>query len=152
MRIIHICDWHKHFENSIKEYIKRLWNNIEIITIKPVKHTEIGYIKRLETEKIIEKLNKFYWTIILCDERWKWIWSIDFSKKLENYKNQSEKICFIIGGSYGVDIELLKSKFSKIELLKLSEMVLPHSLAFLVLIEQIYRAGEITKWSGYHHI
>jgi 23S rRNA pseudoU1915 N3-methylase RlmH len=33
----------------------------------------------------------------------------------------------------------------------MSDFVVPHSLAFLILIEQIYRAHEILKWSGYHH-
>jgi len=30
-------------------------------------------------------------------------------------------------------------------------MTLPHSLAFLVLLEQIYRVEQIEKNTGYHH-
>jgi 23S rRNA (pseudouridine1915-N3)-methyltransferase len=33
----------------------------------------------------------------------------------------------------------------------LGKMTLPHSLAFLVMVEQIYRAKEIQKGSKYHH-
>jgi 23S rRNA pseudoU1915 N3-methylase RlmH len=29
-------------------------------------------------------------------------------------------------------------------------MILPHSLALMVILEQIYRCSEIEKWSGYH--
>lgn len=51
---------------------------------------------------------------------------------------------FVIGGSYGINLEKI-AKNHDFELLKLSEMVMPHSLAFLVLIEQIYRSFEIMK-------
>jgi len=68
---------------------------------------------------------------------------------LERGRNESEDIIFIIGGSYGIDLEL----FSEIphKTIKISDFVMPHSLALLVLIEQVYRAHEIMKGSGYHH-
>ena len=67
--IIHISDGEKHFSEATEEYIKRLGKNIEIHTIKPVKHTEISFIKREETKKLIEKLEKIKGNVILCDER-----------------------------------------------------------------------------------
>lgn len=56
--IIHFSDGHKHFGDAIKEYEKRLSKHISIHTIKPIKHTEIPYIKEKEAEKLIEKLAK----------------------------------------------------------------------------------------------
>lgn len=50
---------------------------------------------------------------------------------------------FVIGGSYGFNLENFSNP--NIKIMKLSEFVLPHSLAFLVLIEQIYRSFEIIK-------
>jgi 23S rRNA (pseudouridine1915-N3)-methyltransferase len=35
--------------------------------------------------------------------------------------------------------------------LSLGSMVLPHQLAHLVLVEQIYRAATILAGTGYHH-
>ena len=72
-----------------------------------------------------------------------------FMELLEKSKDQSENITFVIGGSYGVDLELF-SQVPHISL-KVSDFVVPHSLALLVLVEQIYRAHEIIKGSGYHH-
>ena len=68
-----------------------------------------------------------------------------FSEKIEDARNTSEDIIFIIGGSYGLDLEI----FSDIphETIRISDFVMPHSLALLVLIEQIYRAHEIMKGS-----
>ncbi len=149
--IIHFSDGHKHFSDAIKEYEKRLWKNISIHTIKSIKHTDINYIKEKESEKLIEKLSKIEGKIFLCDERWEHFSTKKFSESIKNLYNSSENIIFIIGGSYGVDWEKILKNFSHMQLLKLSEFVMPHSLAFLVLIEQIYRSFEIMKWSGYHH-
>ncbi len=58
LHIIHISDGEKHFSEAVSEYLKRLTKNIEIHTIRPVKHTEIAYIRREETKKLIEKITK----------------------------------------------------------------------------------------------
>lgn len=73
----------------------------------------------------------------------------EFSEMIEDAKNQSEDLIFIVGGSYGVDLELFGDIPHKT--LRISDFVMPHSLALLVLLEQIYRAHEIMKGSGYHH-
>lgn len=151
IHLIHISDGEKHFGGAVTEYTKRLGKNIEIHTIKPIKHTEISYIKREETKKLIEKIQKLKWTVILCDERWEILDTIDFSELLRKWRNESENIIFIIGWSYGVDIDNLRLN-APVRLIQLSSLVMPHGLAYLVLIEQIYRALEIIKWSGYHHI
>ncbi len=87
--------------------------------------------------------------VVLLDERGKSIKTPEFSEMLEEAKNTSENIIFIIGGSYGVDLEVMNEISHK--LLRISDFVMPHSLALLVLIEQIYRAHEIMKGSRYHH-
>jgi len=56
--IITISDGEKHFSEATNEYLKRLSKNIELHILKPIKHTEISYIKREETKKLIEKIHK----------------------------------------------------------------------------------------------
>lgn len=150
IHIIHISDGEKHFSEAVSEYTKRLGKNIEIHTLKPIKHTEISYIKREETKKLLEKLQKIKWSIFLCDERWDDVGTIQLSETLKTARNTGNNTIFIIGWSYGVDIDLLKSE-NQLTLIRLSSFVMPHGLAYLVLIEQIYRSLEIIKWSGYHH-
>lgn len=48
--IIRISDGEKHFSEATNEYLKRLSHNVELYTLKPIKHTEIPYIKREETK------------------------------------------------------------------------------------------------------
>jgi 23S rRNA (pseudouridine1915-N3)-methyltransferase len=147
--ILCVSDGPKHFLTPISEYEKRLQKHIIIKNIRPISHTNSEYIKIKETLLIAEALKKIKWTVWLLDERGISMTTNEFSEMIEMARIASESLIFIIGGSYGVDLEV----FSKIphKTLRLSDFVLPHGLAFLVLIEQIYRAHEIIKWSGYHH-
>lgn len=56
-------------------------------------------------------------------------------------------IAFLIGGPLGTS-ESLRSSASRV--LSLSSFTLPHELARLVLVEQIYRAGTIRRGEPYH--
>lgn len=85
--------------------------------------------------------------VILLDETGKNIDSPSLSHKLEQLTIQSQ-IVFIIGGAYGVD-ERIKQRANFIW--SLSGLVFPHMLVRLILIEQIYRAQEISKGGPYHH-
>ncbi len=54
---------------------------------------------------------------------------------------------FVIGGAYGLSKDLVRRAGRK---LSLSAFTLPHDLARLVLVEQLYRAGTIARDEPYH--
>jgi 23S rRNA (pseudouridine1915-N3)-methyltransferase len=147
--ILAVTDGFKHFGEAISEYTKRTQKVVTLKLIKPISHTNPEYITVKETLSIIESLKKLKGKVILLDERGKSMKTREFSDMIEDAKNSSESLIFIIGGSYGIDLEV----FTDIphETMKISDFVMPHSLALLVLFEQIYRAHEIMKGSGYHH-
>ena len=71
----------------------------------------------------------------------------DFSAYFyKNVQDGGASINFVIGGFDGLPDILLK----KYPSLSLSKMTWTHQMARLLLIEQIYRATEIYKGSGYH--
>ena len=147
--LIVVSDGYKHFDEPIREYLKRLQKVITLKTLKPISHTNVEYIKGKETLALLELLKRFSGTVILCDERGKSMNTLDFAQMIATSRNKSEDIIFILWGSYGIDLTLIHDIHPR--LLQISDFVLPHSLAFLVLLEQIYRAHEILKGSGYHH-
>ena len=61
--------------------------------------------------------------------------------------NGVSHIIFIIGGSIGIDKDILKKSN---ELLSFSKMTFPHQLMRVVLLEQIYRAYRINAGEPYH--
>jgi 23S rRNA (pseudouridine1915-N3)-methyltransferase len=54
---------------------------------------------------------------------------------------------FLIGGALGLSVDALRMADRR---LRLSTMTLPHDLARLVLAEQLYRAGTISRREPYH--
>jgi len=54
---------------------------------------------------------------------------------------------FLIGGAYGLDDAVLRRAHHR---LALSSFTLPHDVARLVLVEQLYRAGTILRGEPYH--
>lgn len=147
--ILAVSDGFKHFKEAITTYETRIEKYATIKLIKPISHTNAEYIRVKETLLIQETLKKLSGTVYLCDERGKGMSTPHFAETLENARNNAENIIFIIGGSYGVDLELMAQIQHK--LIRVSDFVMPHSLALLVLIEQVYRAHEIIRGSGYHH-
>ena len=71
--------------------------------------------------------------------------SVSFAKRLEKYGSQ--RLAFVIGGADGLSAELKNSTQWQ---LSLSAMTLPHELARLLLVEQLYRAQTILQGGKYH--
>lgn len=57
------------------------------------------------------------------------------------------EVTFVIGGAYGLGPSVLERADHR---LSISAFTLPHDLARLVLLEQLYRAGTITRNEPYH--
>lgn len=142
------ADSHKHFSEGISEYIKRLGKTVKIQEIKPIKKGNSKQIILAETEAVREKLLREEGYKILLSPGGGNISTENLWKLLETQKNSWNKITFIIWWANGLDYSLLQNSVN-LEL-SLGNMILPHSLAFMILLEQIYRCNEIERGSGYH--
>ena len=86
--------------------------------------------------------------VICCDERGKNISSDEFSAYLSEAFLDAREVIILIGGAYGLSDEVRQRADL---VLSFSKLVFPHRLARVMMVEQIYRAQEIAKGSGYHH-
>ena len=121
-----------------------------MISIKSEKSKDSELILRRETERLIQILAKIPRShVVLLDEQGKESSTPLFLEQIDRVRDGGRDIVYVIGGSYGVDRTLLKPYIS--EYFALSPMVFPHSLALLVLLEQLYRVREIKRGSKYHH-
>lgn len=143
-----------YLRDGCAEYVKRLgaFAKVNVIEINEERagdnpsESEIRNAISKEGERILAKIPKNAIAVPLCIEGREYS-SPDFSKLIESISMSSSHICFIIGGSFG-----LSDKVKAIGRNKLSfgKMTLPHQLARMVLLEQIYRAFSISNHSKYH--
>lgn len=71
--------------------------------------------------------------------------SVAFAHWLEERRRGGRDLCFVIGGPFGLDLDGVDHRLS------LGEMTLPHQLARVVLLEQLYRAHKILAREPYHY-
>lgn len=128
----------KSYDEKSKIYRKWISKNIslEVIFLKD------NDLKKLH-HKQLQYLNSDEYTIAMSEDGNQFS-SIDFSNFIFN---QNKDLIFILGPPDGLSRNLIKSTDF---ILSLSKFTLPHELAYLVLLEQIYRAVSIRNGTKYH--
>lgn len=119
-----------------------------------LKETELNYTKKLseiqakayEAKLINNQIISNSYKIVL-DVQGQQLNSKEFSLLFKNQMMIGQNIDIIIGGAFGLDNSIIKSSSIR---LSLSKMTLPHQLAKLVLLEQIYRSQTILAAHPYH--
>ncbi len=71
--------------------------------------------------------------------------SVELSRWLEQRRQDGRDLCFVIGGPKALDLERCDLRLS------LGPMTLPHQLARVVVLEQLYRAHKILAGEPYHY-
>jgi 23S rRNA (pseudouridine1915-N3)-methyltransferase len=82
---------------------------------------------------------------VLLDARGRTYDSPAFARWLEDRRQGGRDVCFVVGGPYGTELERCDHRLS------LGPMTLPHQLARVVLLEQLFRAHKILAGEPYHH-
>jgi 23S rRNA (pseudouridine1915-N3)-methyltransferase len=85
--------------------------------------------------------------VIALDERGQDWTTARFAEELGRWRDASEDVAIAIGGPDGLAPEFKRSARM---VLRLSSMTLPHALARLVLVEQLYRAWSLLANHPYH--
>lgn len=137
----------KFWQSAIEEYKKRLQKfcNLQIIELdEQNKYQDVNKILSEEGKSIIANLGGYN---ILLDIEGKAYSSEELANKIKQTLLTSSTITFIIGGSYGVSDEVKRSVQERISFGKIT---MPHNLARVVALEQIYRAFMINSGAKYH--
>jgi 23S rRNA (pseudouridine1915-N3)-methyltransferase len=83
--------------------------------------------------------------VILMSAEGRTMSSIEFSRWLEDRRQEGQELCFVVGGPKGIQLDGCDLKLS------LGPMTLPHQLARVVLLEQLVRAHKIIAGQPYHY-
>ncbi len=136
---------------------------VKVITVGKMKRGSLKdladeLLKRLEPytkakelvvdELTVEVLEEQDVTIMLAEDG-KTMDSITFANALTKWSEQGQReLTFVIAGPFGFDRALLKHAD---HVLSLSPMTFPHEMAYVILLEQLYRAGTILAGKTYHY-
>ncbi|NMM96846.1 50S rRNA methyltransferase [Bifidobacterium sp. DSM 109960] len=145
----------QYLRDAIAEYSKRLsryckLNILEVADEKTPEHASEGVerqIKAKEGERIAKHIKPGAYVIALAIDGQQ-VTSEGFARKIDQLGIQGvSHIQFVIGGSIGMDDEILRKANYK---LSFSKMTFPHQLMRVILLEQVYRAYKINAHEPYH--
>lgn len=145
----------KYLTMAIDEYAKRLsrYCKLEIVELADEKtpdnasEAEELQIKKREGERILKNIKDSAYVIALAIEG-KMLSSEELADKMQELGVKGEShLVFVIGGSLGLDQEVLDRADYK---LSFSKMTFPHQVMRMILLEQIYRGYRINCGEPYH--
>lgn len=131
----------KYLREAIDDYVKRIskYHKISIIEVEDSNMND-------EAKRILKYIDKKDYVITLEIDGNN-LNSKEFAGKLDMTFVTNSCICFVIGGSDGLSIEVKKrSNYA----LSFSKMTFPHQLFRVILLEQIYRTFKINNNESYH--
>jgi 23S rRNA (pseudouridine1915-N3)-methyltransferase len=135
------------FSPGVDEYVKRLGHTAKVSVLELPESRASGLkAKEEEGAALLGKLSTRD-VLVALDERGKALSSVDFAKWLGRQQDSAKDVAFVIGGDEGLS-DAVREKASLV--LSLSAMTLPHRLARLMLVEQVYRGFSILRGEPYH--
>jgi 23S rRNA (pseudouridine1915-N3)-methyltransferase len=108
------------------------------------RYARLEEVELREEDDVTRRLPERAFVSLLSDrgERYD---SAGFSRFIEERRQSGLDLAFVIGGAYGLELDVASHRLS------LGPLTLPHQLARVVLLEQLYRAHKILAGEPYHH-
>jgi 23S rRNA (pseudouridine1915-N3)-methyltransferase len=133
-------------EALTEEYLKRISRYAEVAGVALKDEAAILSLTCGERQQKRSQ-NRERHKLVLLDSRGKQFSSEELAEFLEREQLNATPLLFAIGGSDGFSEEARRNAGF---MLSLGRMTLPHELARVVLVEQLYRAFTILKNHPYH--
>ncbi len=143
------------YTDAFAEYAKRLGAYCRFTCVEPAEvklpekpsQAEMQAALAKEAVDIVKYIPQDAYVVAMCVEG-RQMPSEGMARLIQERENSGKpKLCFLIGGSYG----LADSVKNRADLkLSMSEMTFPHHLARVMLAEQLYRGFKIREGSRYH--
>ncbi len=108
------------------------------------RHARLELVEVREDEHVARRLPERSFVSLLHREGDR-LDSVAFARFLEDRRQSGRDLCFVIGGPFGLDLDDVDNRLS------LGEITLPHQLARVVLLEQLYRGHKILAGEPYHY-
>jgi 23S rRNA (pseudouridine1915-N3)-methyltransferase len=144
-----------YWRDACAEYQKRLgaFCRLDVVELdeapapKKASDAQLQAVVDAEGKRILQKIPAGAAVAALCIEG-KMMDSPELAERLSRMTVEGvSEIVFVIGGSWGLSDEVKRRAALR---LSMSRMTFPHQLARVMLLEQIYRAFQISSGGKYH--
>jgi 23S rRNA (pseudouridine1915-N3)-methyltransferase len=108
------------------------------------RHVRLELVELRDSERVAGRLPPASFTSLLAAGGRSYD-SPGFARFIEERRASGRDLTFVVGGAFGLELERPDHRLS------LGPMTLPHQLARVVLLEQLYRAHKILAGEPYHH-
>lgn len=142
----------RYLETGVEDYLKRIrrYCPVDLVRIKEERKSKAQYEAQAiakEGEKILQ-LVKPGDKLIAMSEEGRQFDSIQWANQMDNwFQNTPGRIILAIGSGPGLSPDVKQQADT---LLSLSPLTFPHQLAYLLLLEQLYRGFSILNGEPYH--
>ena len=137
-------------EQALQDYLERFPRDFEIavrqVRPEPRHHQPIGHSLRAEEVRLAAATAQCS-RLIALDERGADWTTEQLARQIGRWRDASEHLGFLIGGADGLSPQIKARAQPNV---RLSSLTLPHALARVVLVEQLYRAWSILSNHPYH--
>jgi 23S rRNA (pseudouridine1915-N3)-methyltransferase len=137
------------FEPGVQGYAERLrrYADVELLELPAARGAlPPADARRREGQALLAKVGDDSWLVAL-DERGTLLDSVELSRLVAIARDAGRVLVFCISGDEGLDPSVRDRAW---KVVSLSRMTLPHRLARLVLVEQLYRAFSLLRGEPYH--
>ena len=142
-----VPDW---AQTAWDDYAKRfpfeLKVELKAVKTEPRGSKSLDTLYAAERQRIEDAIPKGC-RIVALDERGTNLSTKALASRLQNWQLESDDVALVIGGPDGLDPAFRQAAHERI---RLSDMTLPHAMARVLLIEQLYRAWSINANHPYH--
>jgi 23S rRNA (pseudouridine1915-N3)-methyltransferase len=108
------------------------------------RHARLVLVEVREQERVVARIPEGAF-VCLLDREGEMLDSVAFARFLEERRGSGRDLCFVVGGPLGLDLEAPDRRLS------FGPVTLPHQLARVVLLEQLYRGHKILAGEPYHY-
>ena len=137
------------YREACDDYLRRLgrYARVSEVEVREASRAPTAEAQRKEeADRLLARVPGGATTVALAREGSAWT-SEDLARRVEGWRVAARPLAFVIGGSHGLAPGLVASAAGR---WSLGPLTLPHELARIVVVEQLYRAFTIIRGEPYH--
>ena len=140
-------DWAQSaFDDYAKRFPPEIKLDVRLVKTQPRHSSDVAGIMAAERQRIEAQIPKGVRPVVV-DERGDALTTKQLAQSLTDWQMGGTDIALVIGGPDGLDSGVKRQAHQRI---RLSSLTLPHAMARVLLVEQLYRAWSVNANHPYH--